>query len=116
MPPPLRRIALAWAPDAIRERILDPLSAVERATTEARLDAIRSRLYEFSSGEMLGGINILAAPLLGDGDELAGTIAVVGAAQDIAETPDAVATLQREAAAISATLGSNAYATLLKGS
>jgi IclR family KDG regulon transcriptional repressor len=110
------RIALAWAPDAIRERILDPLSAVERATTEARLDAIRSRLYEFSSGEMLGGINILAAPLLGDGDELAGTIAVVGAAQDIAETPDAVATLQREAAAISATLGSNAYATLLKGS
>ncbi|CAN0508907.1 unnamed protein product [Laminaria digitata] len=110
------RIALAWAADAVRERILDPMTAAERATTEARLDAIRARLYEFSAGEMLGGINILAAPLLGDGDELAGTIAVVGAAQDVAETPDAVATLQRAAAGISATLGSAAYDTLAKGS
>lgn len=110
------RIALAWAPAAIRERILDPLSAAERAATEARLQAIRSRLYEFSSGEMLGGINILAAPLLGDGDELAGTIAVVGAAQDISETPDAIALLQHEAAGISAVLGSDAYETLLKDS
>jgi len=110
------RIALAWAPVAIRERILDPLSPAERTATESRLDAIRSRLYEFSSGEMLGGINILAAPLLGDGDELAGTIAVVGAAQDIAETPDAIALLQHEAAGISAVLGSDAYETLLKGS
>lgn len=104
------RIALAYAPDAVRERILDPLSAADRQDTETRLETIRSRLYEFSSGEMLGGINILAAPLLADGDELAGTIAVVGAAQDVAETPDAVATLQREAAGISAILGSNAYA------
>lgn len=110
------RIALAWAPAAIRDRILDPLSVTERAGTEARLEAIRSRLYEFSSGEMLGGINILAAPLLGDGDELAGTIAVVGAAQDIAETADAIAALQHEAAGISAVLGSDAYETLLKDS
>ena len=65
---------------------------------------------------MLGGINILAAPLLGDGNELAGAIAVVGAAQDISETPDAVALLQHEAAGISAVLGSDAYETLLKGS
>lgn len=110
------RIALAFAPDAIQERILDPLQPSERADTEARLDAIRRQLYEFSSGEMLGGINILAAPLLGDGDELAGIVAVVGAAQDIAETPDAIATLQREAAGISALLGSDAYQTLAKGS
>ncbi len=110
------RIALAYAPEAVRERILDPLSSAARTATEARLDAIRSRLYEFSSGEMLGGINVLAAPLLGDGDELAGTIAVVGAAQDVAETPDAVATLQREAAGISTILGSSAYETLSKGS
>ena len=110
------RIALAYAPAAIQDRILGGLTATERTNTKTRLAAIRTRLYEFSSGEMLGGINILAAPLLGDGDELTGAIAVVGAAQDISETPDAIAIPQREAACISALLGSDLYETLRKGS
>lgn len=103
------RIALAWAPAAIRERVLGAMDSAARADVEARLETIRNRLYEFSSGEMLGGINVLAAPLLGEADELAGTIAVVGAAQDISETPEAIRILHTEAAAISAVLGSNAF-------
>lgn len=109
------RISLAYAAPAVRERILAPLDAAVRADTEARIATIRDRLYEFSSGEMLGGINVLAAPLLGDGDELAGALAVVGAAQDVVETPDAVAALQARAAEISAVLGSTAYTPLPKG-
>jgi IclR family transcriptional regulator, KDG regulon repressor len=103
------RISLAYAPAAVRDRVLASLDATERAATEERLNILRSQLYEYSSGEMLGGISVLAAPLLGDSDELAGTIAVVGAAQDISETPEAIALLQAEAAAISAVLGSDAY-------
>lgn len=106
------RIALAWAPAAVRERVLGAMDDAPRADVEARLETIRSRLYEFSSGEILGGINVLAAPLLGEGDELAGTIAVVGAAQDISETPDAISMLHVEAAAISAVLGSDAFGDL----
>lgn len=109
------RVSLAFAPAATRERVLGTLTASDRSALEARLTLIRDRLYEFSSGETLGGINVLAAPLLGDSDDLAGVVAVVGAAQDIAETPEAVATLQTQAAEISAVLGSTAYDFKLKG-
>lgn len=108
------RIALAYAPAAVRDRILATLTDSDRTETEARLATIRTRLYEFSSGEILGGINVLAAPLLGDGDELAGALAVVGAAQDVVETPKAVARLHAKAAEISAVLGSAVYETLMK--
>lgn len=104
------RISLAYAPASVRERILTPLSASVRKETEARIMLIRERLYEFSSGEMLGGINVLAAPLLGDGNELAGTLAVVGAAQDVVESRDAIKALHTRTAEISAILGSDAYA------
>lgn len=103
------RIAIAYAGDATRDRLLESLKAADRETLQERLALIRSRLYEFSSGEMLGGINIIAAPLLADGDELAGIIAVVGAAQNISETPDAITALRLQAAEISAVLGSSAY-------
>lgn len=103
------RISLAYAPESVRERILAPLSGAVRKETEARIAAIRERLYEFSSGEMLGGINVLAAPLLGDGDELAGALAVVGAAQDVVESADAVKMLLTHAAEISGILGSAAF-------
>ena len=106
------RIALAYAPAAVRDRILAALSADTRAETEGRLDVIRTRLYEFSSGEMLGGINVLAAPLLGDNDELAGILAVVGTTQDVSETPQGIEALQLQASGISALLGSAAYDTL----
>ena len=109
------RISLAYAPAPVRARILDALAAEERSDIEACLETIRTRLYEFSSGEMLGGINVLAAPLLGDGGELAGALAIVGAAQDVQETPQAVATLHEHAADISAKLGSTAYENRLKG-
>ena len=76
---------------------------------EKQLAGIQDRLYEFSSGETLGGINVLAAPILSDGDSLAGILAVVGAAQDISDDAGAVADLQRQAGGISALLGSSAY-------
>ena len=103
------RIALAYAPSAIQDRVLGNLTSETRAETEPRLEIIRRRLYEFSSGEMLGGINVLAAPLLGDGDELAGILAIVGTTEDVSETPGAVTTLQMQAAGISTRLGSHAY-------
>ncbi|MGB0632790.1 MAG: IclR family transcriptional regulator [Alphaproteobacteria bacterium] len=103
------RIALAYAPPAVRDRVLGDLSSATRTETETRFDIIRKRLYEFSSGEMLGGINVLAAPLLGDGDELAGILAVVGTTEDVSENPGAVVALQLQAAGISSLLGSDAY-------
>ena len=103
------RIVLAYAPPAVRDRVLGKLSARSQAETKARLEIVRERLYEFSSGEMLGGINVLAGPLLGDGDELAGILAIVGTTQDISETPHAIAALQTQAARISTRLGSHAY-------
>jgi len=103
------RISLAYAPSAVQDRILSALEADKRSQIKARLAMIRTRLYEFSPGEILGGINVLAAPLLGDGDELAGVLAVVGAAEEVIESSEAVAALQSRAAEISAILGSTAY-------
>lgn len=103
------RIALAYAPPSVRERRLETMPADERAGMEARLAGIRERLYEFSSGETLGGINIIAAPILAEGDALSGVLAVVGAAQDISESRDAIASLKYQAGEISSLLGSNAY-------
>lgn len=103
------RIATAFAGRATREQLLESMEPADRTALEDRLALIHSRLFEFSSGEMLGGINVIAAPLLADGDELAGIIAVVGAAQDIAETAEAVDALRTQAAEISEILGSSAY-------
>ncbi len=103
------RIALAYAPAAVRDRLLATVPSGRRSQVEKQLRQIRERLYEFSSGETLGGINVLAAPILSDGDSLAGIMAVVGAAQDIAEDTQAITCLQAQTGAISATLGSSAY-------
>lgn len=103
------RIALAYASSSVQERQLDTMPAGERTNMERRLAGIRDRLYEFSSGETLGGINIIAVPILAEGATLSGVLAVVGAAQDITETEDAITRLQSQAAEISAQLGSSSY-------
>ena len=103
------RIALAYAPAAVSARLLATVQSGRRSQVEKQLRQIRERLYEFSSGETLGGINVLAAPILSDGDSLAGIMAVVGAAQDISEDTQAITGLQAQTGAISATLGSSAY-------
>lgn len=103
------RIALAYSPAASKDRILETLTSAQRTDVESQLTKIRGRLYEFSSGETLGGINVLAAPILSDGESLAGILAVVGAAQDISDDANAVADLQRQAGEISTLLGSSAY-------
>src|SRR6185312_7560296 len=88
-PPPHRssqgRIALAFADEAARRRVLSqklvaftPHSLASRAAIETRLDLIRERFFEEASDEVRLGINALSAPVFRDAEECVGIIGIVG--------------------------------------
>lgn len=113
------RIVLAWSAAAQRKRLLGhelaaltPDSLTEVGTIERRLLRIRERLYEEAPGETLPGINVLAAPILRDGDELVGIIGIIGSVKDIASPPtsEQLALVQGCAASLSMRLGNRSYA------
>ena len=113
------RIALAFASDAQRERLLGrklaaltPQSLTDSVKIRHRLDSITKRLWEQAPNEAMIGINVLAAPVLRDGGEMVGIIAIVGATQHIPAGPDPaqVALVQGCAAALSEMIGGTAYA------
>ena len=112
------RIALAWANDVERQRLLG--SALDRPTPESmharsavvkRLALIRERLWEDAANEILVGVNLLAAPILREGEELSAIIGVVGSVQELPTPPRAVhlALVRGAAAAISQPLGGRSY-------
>lgn len=112
------RIVLAWSPEAQRKRLLGhklaaytPESLTDAARIQRRLAQIRERLYEDAPGETLPGINVLAAPILRDGDELVGTIGIIGSVQDVASPPrrEQLALVQGCAASLSTRLGNGSY-------
>lgn len=112
------RIALAWSSAQQRERLfakplaaLTPHSITDPAVLRKRMLRIRERLYETAPNEALIGINVIAAPVLRDGEELVGIIAIVGSIQDIPVPHDAaqLRLVQGCAAALSGMLGGNAY-------
>lgn len=84
------RVVLAFADEAVQNRLLrrkleavTPQSIADPDAVRRRLAAIRERLYEDAPNEVLTGINTLAAPIVRDGDALVGMIGIVGSIQDI---------------------------------
>ena len=113
------RIALAFASDAQRERLLGrkltaltPQSMTDPAKIRQRLELIVRRLWEQAPNEAMIGINVLAAPVLRDGGEMVGIIGIVGSTQHIPAGPDAkqLELVQGCAAAVSEIIGGTAYA------
>ena len=113
------RLALAWATDAEVGRALDrelaaatPHSLVDAAAIRARLALVRQRLWEEAPNEALVGINVLAAPVLREGEVLVGIIGLIGATSEVPSPPhpNQLALVQGAAAVLSGALGSGRYA------
>lgn len=117
------RIVLAWCDADTQKKLLKPklqrytdASVVNPQQVMQRLANIRQRLYEDASGEMIEGVNVLAAPIFSAGDELVGVIGIIGAARDVPSPPTAklLKAVQGTAADISSRLGSDTYDRLRK--
>lgn len=112
------RIALAFADEAARERVLGgrltsftPHSITDRARIEERLESIRQGFLEQAVDEVRLGINAVSAPLFRDDNEFIGIIGIVGTTAEIGNPlPRAlIATLHEVAAALSAELNCRIY-------
>lgn len=117
------RIALAFAPPETVRRVLSCKGEAHTAHTLksaaavlARLELIRERFYESACNQYMLGINTLAMPIFQDGDNLAGTIAIIGSVQFITDPPTAgqIEKVRETAARISARLNSDRYARLAR--
>lgn len=115
----LGRLTLAFEATALRDaRLAEPLlpetdlSLTDPEKIRGRLEQIRRQFFEVSDGEMMIGVNTVAAPIFRNGDQLAGALAIVGSIQNIPNPPRRiqVETLQQCAAELSNQLGSEAYA------
>jgi DNA-binding IclR family transcriptional regulator len=80
------RVALAFAPEALRERVRRA-PAINGSGLDAALDLIRKQGWGVSPNQPAIGINTLAAPFFDAGGLLAGTLAVVGSVQFIEPQP-----------------------------
>ena len=112
------RIALAYATDAQRERLLggalkapSPHSLVDTQKIRQRLERIRQKLWEDAPNEALMGVNVLAAPVFRNTEDLMGIVAIVGSIQHIPASPKGALLdmVSGCAAALSKTFGCNAY-------
>jgi DNA-binding IclR family transcriptional regulator len=88
------KVALAFGPAALRERLwrtplrkwtVATITDVNRLKTE--IDRVRKRGWAVAPGEILSGINALAAPVFDAGGALAGTIGILGSVQHVAPRP-----------------------------
>lgn len=113
------RIALAWANEVERRRLLDrpldrptPDSMRSRSAVLERLAVIREQLWEDAANEILVGVNLLAAPILREGEELSAIIGVVGSLQELPSPPrpEQLTLVRGAAAAVSQALGGRSYA------
>ncbi len=115
------RIALAYCDPALQRKILKrelqaftDRSIIEPAKILKRLEKIRRNLFEEANGEVLEGINVLAAPIFrgtDKGDELLGTIGIIGASRDVPSPPSevSVAQVQHVAALLTERLNGTSY-------
>jgi DNA-binding IclR family transcriptional regulator len=112
------RIALAFADEAARKRVLAHKltaftrhSITDRQLIEARFGAIRERFFEEANNEVRLGINALSAPVFRDNDELVGIIGIIGTSEEIGAPPShpLIATLHRIAGSLSAELNCRIY-------
>ena len=115
------RIVLAYCDPALQRKILKrelqaytPRSLTDPAKILKRLELIRSQLFDDANGEVLEGINVLAAPIFrgsDKGDELIGTIGIIGASKDVPSpaTESLVSQVQYAAAELTARLNGTSY-------
>ncbi len=112
------RIALAFADDAARNRILarklvafTPRSLTSRPAIEARLELIRERFFEDAMDEVRLGINAVSAPVFREPDQCVGIIGIVGTSAEIPSPPPQalIRTLHRMAGLLSAELNCRIY-------
>jgi IclR family acetate operon transcriptional repressor len=112
------RIALAFADEATRERVLGgklaaftPHSITDRAVIEERLQAIRERFFEQAVDEVRLGINAVSAPVFRDANELIGILGIVGTSIEIGSPAPRplIRTLHRIAGSLSAELNCRIY-------
>ena len=112
------RIALAFADEAARRRVLAQKlvaftahSLTRRAEIESRLELIRERFFEDAVDEVRLGINALSAPVFGEAAECVGIIGIVGTSVEIPSPPPPplIRTLHRVAALLSAELNCRIY-------
>ena len=112
------RIALAFADEAARKRILGRKltaftkhSITEPLLIEERLTGIRERLFEDAIDEVRLGINTVAAPVFRDDGELVGIMGVIGTSAEIGTPPAQllIATLHRIVGTLSAELNCRIY-------
>ncbi len=112
------RIALAFADEAARKRVLGrklgaftPHSLTDRQLIEERLKAVRERFFEDAADEVRLGINALSAPLFRDDDEFIGIVGIVGTTAEIGTPPprSLIQTLHRVAGSFSAELNCRIY-------
>ena len=112
------RIALAFADDAARKRVLAQKltaftkhSITDRQLIEARLGVIRERLFEEANSEIRLGISTVSAPVFRENNELVGIIGIIGTSEEVGAPPSRalVATLQRIAGSLSAELNCRIY-------
>lgn len=112
------RIALAFADAAARKRILarqltafTKFSITDRSRIEARLDIIKTRLFEEAADEVRLGITALSAPVFRDDGELTGIVGIIGTSVEIGTPPSRpfVAALHAVAGELSAELNCGIY-------
>ena len=112
------RVNLAFAPDAVQDRVLarkltalTPRTIIDPAALRQRLARIRRELYDVAMDETLLGISAVAAPILNFHDNVVGVIAIVGTTQYVREPvdPEQLQFLQSCTQAISLKLNATAY-------
>jgi IclR family KDG regulon transcriptional repressor len=112
------RIALAFADDAARKRVLAQKltaftkhSITDRQTIESRLGVIRGRLFEEANSEVRLGISSVSAPVFRENAELVGIIGIIGTSEEVGAPPSRalVATLHGVAGSLSAQLNCRIY-------
>jgi IclR family transcriptional regulator, KDG regulon repressor len=119
------RLVLAYLDQVAQQRVLrrklqkfTDHSMVDPAEIQARLAIIRERLYEDADGELLEGVNLLAAPIFRERDVLVGSIGVVGPSRDVPSPPtaDLLNAIRSTAAELSVQLHSDIYQRVLGNS
>lgn len=112
------RLVLAFLPSDEQQRILNgklqsytAKSMTDPVKLARRLEAIRTRLYEDANGEMMDGINVLAAPIFRDAGVMVGSIGIIGPTHDVPSppTPQLLEGVQAAAAELSARLNCELY-------
>ena len=108
------KVALAFGPPALWQRLRRaPLRKSTDATItdlerlKIEIERVRKRGWAVAPGEILSGINALAAPIFDSGGALAGTISILGSVQHLAPrpAPGLIAAVQEAAADFSRRLG-----------